>query len=319
MKIKISFICVCLLSMLMAVSCGKKKAFREEDGQSTIDNRETQGENDAAVADVNDVIGNQGKLHGKGTGTTGELSITGNVCGLSIDTAGLPQGSVKLNYNGTSCHNRTRTGTIVISIQNYAAGKRWRDKGCVLKLEYLNYKIVRTSDKKSVEFNGVQYLTNESGGTWWELLIAKTQASLVHAISGNDLLATFDDGKTASYNINRRITYSLPGGVITCMVEGTGNSDGLSNLENYGSTRNGEAFTSQVITPIVWNITCGARAPVQGEVNLKVKSKEFDLKCTFAVDANGNPMSVGANDCAYGWKIEWTYKKKSKKKVRGYN
>lgn len=319
MKFKTSYLIVCMFSMLILASCGKRKAFKEEDGQSTIDNRETQGENDAAINDVNDVIGNQGKLHGKGTSVEGMNSVTGTICGLTVDTAGLKQGSVRLNYNGTTCNNRTRSGTIIISIDDYSAGKRWKDKGCVLKIEYQSYKIVRASDGKSITFNGVQFLTNETGGTWFELIITGTQASLSHAISGNNLQATFDDGKTATYNINRRITYTYPHKIITCTGEGTGSSDGLNNLENFGTTRNGEAFTSQVTTPIVWNITCGARAIVQGAVNIKVASKDFDLKCTFGVDKDGNPMAVGVNQCPYGWKVEWTYKNKTKKKIQGYH
>ncbi len=301
------------------ISCAKKKEFKEEDGQSTIDNRETQSENDAAVNDVNDVIGNEAKLAGRGTEVSQNTAISGTICGMSLDTASLKQGSVKLNYNGTTCNNRTRTGSIIVSIENYTAGKRWRDKGCVLKVEYLSYKVTRASDNKSIQLDGIQYLTNESGGTWWELIITKKQTSIIHAINGTNLKATFEDGKTANYNINRRITYSIPNNILTCTAEGTGSSDGLNNLENFGTTRNGEVFTSQITTPIIWNLTCGAGAPTQGEVNIKVVSKQFDLKCIFAVDKSGNAVTVGSNQCAYGWKIEWNYKNKTKTKVVGYH
>lgn len=309
---------IIIVTSLFITSCSKNKAFRNEDGQSTIDNREAQSENDAAVNDVNDVIGNQAKLHGRSTEQNQQQTVTGTICGMTLDTASLKQGSVKLNYDGTTCNNRTRTGSIIITIQDYTTGKRWRDPGCVLKVEYQAYKIVRASDGKSIQLDGTQYLTNETGGTWWELLIVKSKTSLSHAINGTNLKVTFEDGKTATYNINRRVTYTFPNNVITCKAEGTGSSDGLSSLENYGTTRDGDAFTSQVTTPIIWNLTCGFGAPIQGEVNIKVASKDFDLKCLFAVDKNGDPVTVAANQCAYGWKIEWTHKSKTKNKVIGY-
>lgn len=311
--LKISTLGLCL--MLAVSSCKKKNEFKEEDGQTSIDNRDAQSENDAAINDINEAIGQQSKLGSKGAETS---AVTGDICGLTIDTLGLSGGSIKLMYNGTTCNNRTRTGSIKLTIQDFANGKRWKQAGCVVKVEYLAYKITRASDGKSIQLDGVQYLTNETGGGWLEFLIFKTQPSLGVTIKGNSLNVMFEDGKTASYNINRRITYTLPGGIITCTAEGIGSLNGIGNLENYGLTRDGDEFTSQVTTPIVWNLTCGWGAPVQGEVNIKVDSKDFELKCLFAVDAQGNAVTVGANNCAYGWKVEWKYKKKTKKKVIKY-
>lgn len=311
---------IAFLAMLFFAACNKdKKAFRNEDGASTVDNRTAQSENDAAVSDVNDVLGNQGTLRGKGTESSGTTGVLGNICGMTLDTTGMKSGSVKLNYNGTTCNNRTRTGTIVLTIVDYALGKRWKTKGTVLKVEFQAYKIKRASDGKSIQFDGIQYITNETGGTWWELFLVKTQTSLVHSITSSNLNATFEDGKTAVYNINRKITYSFPSNVVTCMAEGTGSNNGLANLENYGTTRDGDSFTSQVSTPIIWNLTCGAGAPIQGEVVVKVDSKAFELKCLFGVDNSGTSISVAPNTCAYGWKLEWTYKGDTNKKIFGYN
>ncbi len=303
---------------LVFTSCKKRKAFNDENGQASIDNRNAQSENDAAINDINDVIGQQTTLHGRSSGVYSTKGVTGNLCGLTIDTAGIATGSVKLNYDGTTCFNRKRTGSIRLTIQDFVNGKRWKDAGCVVKVEYLSYKITRPSDGKSLELNGVQYITNETGGTWWELLILKTQSSLSSTIKGTNLDVTFDDGKTASYNINRRFTYTLPGGIITCTGEGIGSLNGQNNLENYGLTRDGDEFTSEVSTPIIWNLTCGPWAPVQGEVNIKVEGKDFKLKVLFSVDSKGNAVESSTNSCAYGWKVEWSYKKKTKKKVIGY-
>ncbi len=301
-------------------NCAKKKEFKNEDGQSSTDNRTVNSENDAVVSDVNTVVGNNSFLHGRGTSSSNALySVLGiTATGYTIDTVGAYQGTIKINYDGTVINNRKREGSIRLTVIDYATGKRWKNAGCVIKVEYLNFKVTRASDGKFVELNGIQNLTNVTGGTWWELLITKTQTSLASSITGSNLNVTFDDGKTAVYNINRKFTYSIPNNILTCTGEGIGSQDGMSTLENYGTTRDGDAFTSNVTTPIVWNLTCGAWAPIQGNVEIKVDEKEFTLKCTFGVDKSGNVVDVGANACPYGWKIEWTYKKKTNKKIIGY-
>ena len=64
-------ILVLSMSLLLVFSaCKKRKAFNDEDGQSSIDNREVQSENDAAVNDINDVVSQQNKLRGKGESVT---------------------------------------------------------------------------------------------------------------------------------------------------------------------------------------------------------------------------------------------------------
>jgi hypothetical protein len=201
---------------------------------------------------------------------------------------------------------------------NYANGVRWKNPGAVIKIEYLNYKITRASDQKSMLLNGVQNLTNVSGGNWFTLLTSPTQTNIVLTITGTNLSVTWQDNKTATYNINRRITYSRAGTIISAKGEGIGTSNNLNDLENYGTTRDGDAFTSQVTTPVIWNTTCGGGAPLQGAVNIKVSSKNFDLKFLYGVDVNGNTVAVGSNQCPYGWKLEWTANGATSSKVIGY-
>lgn len=311
---------ILLVSALAFSSCKKKQAFKNEDGQASTDNRTVQSENDAAVNDVNSEISNNAFLRGRSSGNTSINNVLGiTATGYNVDTTGAYQGTIKINYNGTTVNNRTRTGSIRLTIQNYAQGKRWKDAGCVLQVDYLAYKITRASDSKSIQFDGSQLLTNITGDGWWELLITKTKSSIATSVTGTNLNVLFDDGKTAIYNINRKFTYTYPNNILTCTGEGIGTADGLSSLENYGTTRDGDPFTSQVSTPIVWNLTCGWWAPVQGKAIIKVDSKDFSLDCTFGVDASGNPVSVGANQCPYGWKVEWTYKNKTSKKIFGYS
>jgi hypothetical protein len=156
------------------------------------------------------------------------------------------------------------------------------------------------------------------------LLITKTKTSLISTVTGTNLNVTFEDNKTAIYNINRRITYTYPNTpgtssyILTVKAEGIGSNSGLTQLENYGTARNGDLFTSEVTTPIVWNLTCGG-AVLQGDVNVKVASKAYALRFLYGVDANGNSVTVGPNQCPYGWKLQWTVNGSTNFKVFGYN
>ena len=317
-RIMIGFSVLALSFAITLTSCKKNRAFKKESGQTSADSRTAQGENDAAISDINDVVSNQPLLHGRTNGVQQSNGVLGTICGLTVDTLGAHLGTISLNFDGTTCNNRTRTGSIRLTILNYATGKRWKQAGCVMKVDYFLYKVTRASDGKSVRLEGTQYITNISGGTWFDLLFLG-QPNLVHSVTGDNLSVSFDNASTANYNINRKFTYTKSASfVITCIGEGVGTSAGLSNLENYGTTREGDAFTSQVKSPVVWNTTCGAWAPIQGEVEIKVDSKEFKLNCLFGVDASGNAITVGSNQCPFGWKVEWTYKNKTKNKTLGY-
>jgi hypothetical protein len=310
---------IAVMSMLIGTTgCRKRKAFKNEDGQASVDARNAQGENDAAVGDINDVISNEPTLNGKSSGNAGTQGVTGNICGLDVDKSQASTGVVLLNYNGTTCNNRKREGSIRLTILDYALGKRWKDAGCVIKVEYLSYKITRASDGKSVEFNGTQQVTNVNGINWLDLIFNPAHPAVVITVTGTDLNAKFDGNKTAVYNIHRKFTYTFANSVLSCKGEGIGSHAGLNNLENYGTTRDGDAFTSQVTTPVIWNNTCGSRAPIQGEVVIKVDDKEFELTCLFGVDANGNSVNVSANTCPYGWKVSWKHKNKTNKKIIVY-
>lgn len=294
--------CCVIATSLTFSSCKKKEDKMDESGQASSDSRQAISENDASINDINQTISDYPLMHGR----TASPSQVASICGLTVDTVGSYMGTIKLNYNGTSCNNRTRTGSIRLTIINYTSGQRWKMAGCVMKVEYLAYKVTRTSDGQYIELNGIQNLTNISGGTWWELLIA-AQPNLSSSVTGTNLSVNFNGAGTANYNINRKFTYTWANSVLTCSGEGIGSSGGVSNLENYGTTRDGDGFTSQVTTPIVWNTTCGWGAPLSGNLKIKIPTKGLFLDCVFGVNSSGNPITVGSNQCAYGWKLNWTY------------
>ena len=297
-------------------SCKKKDTttLTDENGQTSTDSRQAISENDASINDVNQTISDYPLMHGRFSSANKAAT---SICGLDVDTNGAYHGTIKLNYNGTVCNNRKREGSIKLTIVNYVSGQRWKNAGCVLQLDYLGYKITRASDGQSIELNGTQMLTNISGGTWVDLVFA-LQPNLVSSVTGTNLNIKFNGTATAVYNINRKFTYTWANSILTCKGEGIGSSAGINNLENYGTTRDGDAFTSQVITPIVWNSTCGWGAPLSGHLDIKVASKSLDLDCYFGVNTSGVPITVGSNQCAYGWKLTWTINSNSQNKVIAY-
>lgn len=319
---------LCFALSLFLTNCKKKDepqpepqpspvVVTDESGQAGKDSRDVQSENDIAVNEINQVMSENPRLSGRSSEGSANRPA-GSICGMTIDSALSGNGVLWLNFNGTTCNNRTRTGAIKLTLQNYSNGTRWKDVGATIRIDYNAYKITRASDQASVLLNGTQYYTNNSGGNWWSLLVAQTQTALVASVTGTNLNVTFQDNKTAVYNINRKLTWSLSGAVISLKGEGIGSNGVLNNLENYGTTRDGEAFTSQVTTPIIWNTTCGSNAPLQGQVNIKVASKNFDLNYLYGVDASGNAVAVAANQCAYGWKLQWTINNVVKAKVIKY-
>ena len=311
---------IIFVSTLLAFSSCKKNdpatTPTDESGQASSDSRQAISENDASINDVNQTLSDYPLMHGR---LSSSNKVATTICGLTIDTVGSYTGTIKLNYNGTVCNNRKREGSIKLTILNYASGARWKNAGCVLQVDYMAYKITRASDGQSIELNGTQMLTNISGGTWVDLIL-NLQPNLVSSVTGTNLNVKFNGTATAIYNINRKFTYTWASAtsVLSCSGEGVGSSGGLNNLENYGTTRDGDAFTSQVITPILWNTTCGWGAPLAGELDIKVASKSFNLNCLFGVNSSGTPISVGSNQCAYGWKLTWTVGTASQNKVIVY-
>jgi hypothetical protein len=309
---------IALMFFIMLISfssCKKRQAFNDEDGQTSIDYWGVQSENDAVVSEVIDLLSGNPSLNELGASPSSIKGATGTLCGFSIDTALLGTGTFTLNYNSITCGNLTRTGSIQVTVVDYPAHE-WQQQECKLEVIYLAYKITRVSDGKSIELNGRQFITNKTGGTWQDLLIHEKN-ELYTSVDAY-INAIFEDGKMATYNIERRYRYTFPGDIITCKAEGN-RSQGVEGLETNGLTRDGDEFFSRVTTPIVWNLTCGAWAPVAGEVMIEVDDKSFQLKCLFGVDAGGNSVSAGPNDCAYGWKVEWKYKKKTKKIIIPYS
>lgn len=307
---------ILLVSMLMFVcqGCKKKRAFKEEDGQTAVDIFNFTAENDAALNDINAVMADQSFVRGKGEENVGASSVT--ICGALVDTSAVFNGVLTLRYTGTVCNNRKREGKILITVQNYPT-KKWKQKNCVVKLDFQAFRITNTVDNKVMQIDGTEYLTNESGGTWYDLKYLN-QGSLVYALTGNDIAVHFDQADVAIYNVGRKVTYTYPKSTITCSWDGTGVQGDKTGLECWGQTRTGDEFTSQVISPLTWSTICGTAWPISGELDVKAASKDFTLNLLFGTDSFGTSFYSEKGQCAYGWRMKWSYKRSTNKRVFGY-
>ena len=158
--------CVIAASLTFSSCKKKEEEKKDESGQTSTDSRQAISENDASIDDVNKTISDYPNMHGR----TSQSAQTNTIGGLTVDTTGSYMGIIKLNYDGiTVVNNRKRSGSIRLTIINYAGGQRWKMTGCIMKVEYLAYRVTRASDAAFIELNGIQNLTNVSGGTWYEL------------------------------------------------------------------------------------------------------------------------------------------------------
>jgi hypothetical protein len=306
--------CVLMALTLAFTSCKKNREFRNETASVTEDNKNVQAEMDGAVDDANKAISDNPSIGGRVSGMPSALAFT--PCGFTIDTTQKSQGVLVFNFDGTTvCNSRIRSGIIKVSLMDFLSGKRWRDAGAVLKLDFSGYKIKRTSDNKSLTFDGSSTVTNVEGGNWVTLFFALSP-KLVNKVEATNLKVTFDDGKAATCNLSRKFTYTWSNNVLTAKGEGEGTYNGLNNLENWGVSKEGNNYTSQVLDPVVWNSTCGANKPTSGKLDVQVQDKEFSFAATFGVDQSGN---VVTNSCPWGFKVEWKFKNKTGQKIYQYN
>jgi hypothetical protein len=306
------FIPIIAILLITGTSCKDKKAFNQESAQSTVDLRNGMGEMDEVIKDINTVIVEQYTLRNR----SAAHSPTTSVCGVKLDTTGQLDGRMTLIYDNTDCYGRTRIGKVRFEVRDYPL-RKWKQKDCILDIEYIGYRVTRSSDGKSVKMEGSQTLRNESGNSWFEMMYDNSHPAVAYVLEGEQLKLTFNGDETALFSVSRRLNFSYDNGVTACRVEGLSSQLGRGSVEAWGQSTTGEKFAAEVTSPYTWKTTCGALAPVKGQVSVVHEEKDFDLKCQYGVDASGNIMPEGAK-CPFGWETTWSRKKKTNSRLFGY-
>lgn len=308
---RLATVFIVCVTLGIVFSCAKKRAFNEENAQEPTVSSFFTSSTESAIADIFAVVDNQFLLRGKSEG----ISSTSLICGASVDTTNiLTNGSFIITYNGTGCGGTTKTGYIIATITGYPL-KKWKQKGCVIKADFYDYLVNKPVEGRSMKLKGSMYVTNESGSTWYDMRYLGG-SPLTCSVSANDLSAMFDGSFGYLINIARRSSYSVSKNIITSTTEGLGTQGSLSGIDCWGLNSDGKSFTSQVTSPLQWNTSCGPWAPTSGETRVNVEGKLFEMKSTFGLDSNNDSFS--GSGCPSGWKIEWSYKKKTNKRVFTY-
>lgn len=226
-----------------------------------------------------------------------ETRSVASVCNLTVDTTMATHGQITLIYNGNDCDNQTsRTGSIIINLPYNGTVTTWTTAGAVAQLTFVNYKVTRLSDNKSITYNGFHNITNVSGGGWIQLFLGNT---IIHKIRAN-MQITFDDGTNRTWQAAKTRTFTNTQGLIKNTITGDTAVNGHLHVATWGTNRLGQPFTLDVPTPVNYNLVgsvCLYR-PVGVVVDY---TSVTTLTFTYGVDIFGN----STNMCPWGYKIEW--------------
>jgi hypothetical protein len=215
---------------------------------------------------------------------------------LAFDTTGDVK-KLTITYNGTNCWgNRTRTGTVVIS---EAKGVHWKDAGAVVTIAIQNLTITRVGDGKSIAINGIEHVTNTSGGL---LINLANSGPITHELS-DSLTITFNNSAVRTLNISKHRVFSYDNGV-KLTTTGTHSDGANSDIAEWGTNRYGVSFSSRITVPKVIEQACSFRL-VSGQ-NTFTRGDKFQAVVTYGLDANGNPVTSCPSGNFYA-KTTWTY------------
>jgi hypothetical protein len=268
--------------------------------QLSKDDAQVQASDDEITNDANAVLSSSKLSNSKGMDTT--ISS----CTIKVDTVGGGDTlQITLFYNGFNTgHNFTRTGTVVLT---KPLNLHWKDAGCTVTYKYLSLAVTKVSTGKTFIFIGTRTWTNVSGGLIMNL--NGSSATVIHTINGS-LTITFDDGSQRLWTISRQRVW---GGTfpiaLTVTVSGFGSNSGYGNLVEYGTNRKGEAFFTQINTPIQYTYnTCISYqwVPIWGQIVYQIPSVPKNATLTFGY--NSSDALIVQGTCADDYRLDWDIK-----------
>jgi hypothetical protein len=280
----------------LTFSACKKPETAEDLSNASDHNNVTQHLN-ASIDDAANAAGGVGTLSGK---TEGPYTLIG----ATIDSSMKASGQLTIIYDGTTIVDGCfkRSGSVTLTLENYTNGTRWKDVGAILDISLNALKVTHTVSGATYQYDGLHHITNESGRLAWRILAGLDQGTVIHRHTATGATITFSDGSQRTWNVNRLRTYTNTGGAISMGLSSDNPVNGLSNVDCWGTTRKGESFTNQILTPIVFNNSCGNyRQPKSGEAKIATGSRTLDV--LLGTDQSGTPVTSG---CPWGFKVTYT-------------
>ena len=296
MKIKIISLSVLVCSLALIFNACKKDNSTTQDNTTELtsqsdDQNRFSTEVDAVANDANAALStNVGMNGGRMEGSP--------ICDATIvvDSTSDPR-TITINYNGTNCWgNRTRTGVVKLSLP---ANQHWKDAGATLTVTFTNLKITRVIDGKSITLNGTKTITNVTGGL---VPYLSGQGTITHTISSPGITVTFDNNTQRTWQIAEQRVFTYNNGIVITTT-GTHTDGNKTGIAEWGTNRNGNAFTTSILSPIVIRQDCNFRI-VSGSVQHSVPNATATV--TFGLDKTGAPTTCPTGTDTYFLKLEWT-------------
>jgi len=287
-----------LFAILIAV-IGISIAGCKKDKSDNTDNTDTKSmqqlsKDEVAVESATgDVLNDANTILSGGLGKSMPCNVTiDSVSHSTIDTI-----AYYLTFNGLNCSGtHMRTGNAIIK---KAVGTHWINPGATVSITYVNLQVTKVSSGKSLTFNGTKTWENVSGGLVVQL--GGSVTSITHRITGA-IQATFDDGTTRTWNIARQRVFTGTLGQLVITESGFGSADGYNNLVVWGTNRNGEAFYTQLTSPVAFKQACGWD-PVSGIKIHQIPSDNKSATITFGYNDSNQPVT--GSDCPTRYKLDW--------------
>jgi hypothetical protein len=220
------------------------------------------------------------------------------ICDASvvIDTTVSPK-TVTITYNGTNCWgNRTRTGTVVISLP---VSEHWRDIGATVTISIQNLSITRISDNTTIVLNGTKTITNVSGGAWVELANMET---ITHTVT-DSLSITYPNGSVGVWNVAKQRVFIYNDGIVITTTGTHSDNNGNTDVAEWGVNRFGTSIESLISASKVIRQDCDFRL-VSGQ-NTILRSDSLNSTITYGLDATGNATTCPGSG-SYYMEIIWT-------------
>ena len=279
MKLKHSLFAFAILAFTFGLTSCKKDS-NTSSSTDTATETKTQADDQSFYSNESDIATNDANASfDTYSGTSGQTPVGIQTppgfalpCDATItaDTVSVPH-TITITYNGNSCNlKKSRTGTIIIS---YAPGFRWRDANAVLNIQFVNFKVTRNSDNKSVVINGTRTITNVSGGLLKNLA---TLGTITHQIDETNMTVTFDNGKQRTWQTHHTRVFTYNNGMV---ISTTGAVSGVNRF--------GDAFTTTITQPLVVSQSCDFNL-TSGQVQ---HSGKVTSTVTFGLDSAGNPIT----------------------------
>ncbi len=286
-------------SLLITVSsCKKDDVPPTNEPDPATDHLAIHTQDQARVSEDMDAITNEINVAVEGnTFFSGKQQQTNVICGATttVDTSGATK-SITITYNGNNCANtHHRQGTVVLSMPSNV---QWKQAGAVITVSYNNLTIKKLSNNKSITISGSHQFTNVSGGLMYQL---PTMNEIIHTISSNNMVISFNDSTQRTWNVARKRTYTYNNG-IKASITGTHTINNMNGVAEWGTDRFGHPFVSAITQPLVIKQDCNFRL-TGGEI--KHKRLNTEAVVTFGLNANGQPTGCpGA--APYYYKLVWT-------------